>query len=265
MKPGLAALAVFFLPVVSAALGQQIKFIETQEKLTPKERERVTRVMQKALEFHRGHHLFKDTVTLTLTLFEREGEYLDYKYKTTGMQEKSGGFYSPARQELATHRENFRWLQVVIHEAEHHLIYLSQPGCPIWLNEGLAEFFSTGYVRGSRIVFRPRKDWLKEVGKWRRLGHLPPLEDLFAMSHREFMDVTHRTEGSRSYAIAYALVYYLMYNEENRQVLQAVMRDAGQRGIPVEKALDDHYPGGVSRLEHDWYRFLRLPKGNVVF
>lgn len=255
-------LALFLATPLSA---QTIQFDEKVESLSPDERMRITRVIQKALDYHANHFELPDTITLKLLLFANRQDYLEHQYQHSNLRGNFAGFYSPSRQEIASYRDTFQWLQTVIHEAAHHLMFLGFPQCPIWLNEGMAEFISTGYVRGSRIVFRPRKGWLRDVGKWRRLGQLPNLDDFFATSHEEFNHMSVRTQGSRSYAIAYALVFFLMSTPENRTVLSDALREARKGDGTIEAALENHYPGGLSRLEYDWYRFLRLPKSDIVF
>lgn len=250
---------------VSSLSAQEIKFVEKEERLNGDERIRVTKVIQKAIDYHSDHFDMPSSVTLNLTLFSNKRDYLDYQYRVSNLRGDFAGFYSPRNQEIATYRNSNRWMQTLIHEAAHHLMHLGYPACPIWLNEGMAEFISTGYVRGSRIVFRPRKGWLSDVGKWRRLGQLPNLEDFFETSYSEFNHMSIRTQGSRSYAIAYSLVYYLMSSAKNREILSDALRDARQGEETIEDALDDHYPGGLSRLEYDWYRFLRRPKSDIVF
>jgi tetratricopeptide (TPR) repeat protein len=102
---------------------------------------------------------------------------------------------------------------VVYHEYTHALLHLNFNGLPLWLDEGLAEFFGnstlgekesrTGTVSADTVNFL-------------RQNQLIPIETLLEVDHTS----RYYNEANRAsvfYAESWALVHYLMMNPEARQ------------------------------------------------
>src|SRR5438552_6591501 len=102
---------------------------------------------------------------------------------------------------------------VIYHEYTHALLHLNFSGLPLWLDEGLAEFFGnsslgekesrTGTVDADTLAF------LQE-------NRLIPIEALLQVDHTsKFYNEANR--ASVFYAESWALVHYLMMNPDARQ------------------------------------------------
>ena len=102
---------------------------------------------------------------------------------------------------------------VVYHEYTHALVHLNFSGLPLWLDEGLAEFFGnttlgekesrTGTIDPNTLAFLQQ-------------NRLIPVETLLQVDHTS----PYYNEANRAsvfYAESWALVHYLMMNEEARQ------------------------------------------------
>jgi tetratricopeptide (TPR) repeat protein len=102
---------------------------------------------------------------------------------------------------------------VVYHEYTHVLVHLNFSGLPLWLDEGLAEFFGnttlgekesqTGTIDANTLAFL-------------RQSQLIPVETLLQVDHTS----PYYNEANRAsvfYAESWALVHYLMMDEEARQ------------------------------------------------
>lgn len=125
------------------------------------------------------------------------------------------------RNEAAFHRLTQEYYQLLSHEAfhayvENYLFPRAENPVPAWLNEGLAQVFSTGLVEGGRLrigaVHAPSLKRLRaeiKEGKWL------PLADLLAADGQEFLTLHGRAkrESQRSYAYAWGLAYYLVIGE----------------------------------------------------
>jgi hypothetical protein len=97
-------------------------------------------------------------------------------------------------------------LGVVYHEYLHRLLTDSFPGMPLWLNEGLAEFFSTFWTNGYQAeIGAPIADYLDLLRK----SGLIPLDRLLAATPRS-EEYTRATIKPRFHAQAWLLTHYMI-------------------------------------------------------
>ena len=102
----------------------------------------------------------------------------------------------------------YLWRPAVYHEYTHLLMFSRYPGLPLWLHEGIAEYFSTLLIDEGRlrVGFAPEKhlEWLRE--------HAPPLPgQLFTM--REDDPEYHEQERAGAfYAGSWLLTHYLLHD-----------------------------------------------------
>jgi hypothetical protein len=94
------------------------------------------------------------------------------------------------------------------HEVAHGYLHASVPNIPLWLDEGLAEYFEVG--RGRRGVNRMHVDYLngqRAVGRWR--PSLPRLEQLAVAGDMTQLD----------YAEAWLWVHFLLESDAGESSL----------------------------------------------
>jgi hypothetical protein len=122
-------------------------------------------------------------------------------------------------------------LRPVFHEYAHLIVNNVAPDLPVWLNEGLAEYYSTFEIgsNGRTVVFgRAIGSHLQElsVQPWM------PLKDLLATTHGS----PHYNEGSRRdvfYAESWLLVHMLLHGEPDRRpAFTAYTRELGAGAAP---------------------------------
>lgn len=98
---------------------------------------------------------------------------------------------------------------VIYHEYFHFLMRQNFPVLPLWLSEGLAEFWSYGTIRGDRITLgEPSPEHLALLRK----QPLLPLEQLFAADHASPL-YNEEEKAGLFYAQSWLLVHYLMFGE----------------------------------------------------
>ena len=104
--------------------------------------------------------------------------------------------------------------RVVYHELTHHFMRNTVPGLPLWLDEGLAEYYSTFSVRGDEV----RVGYLipDHVVALRRREPLIPLARFFALDQQS-PELTDARRQTRFYAQAWALVHYFLSGGEARR------------------------------------------------
>jgi tetratricopeptide (TPR) repeat protein len=106
-------------------------------------------------------------------------------------------------------------LRPVFHEYAHLVISNVAPRLPVWLNEGLAEYYSTFDMdpRGKSVVFgRIIQEHYYEMGSYR----LMPLETLLATEH-DSPEYNERNRQSLFYAECWLLVHLLFHGEPDRR------------------------------------------------
>jgi hypothetical protein len=115
------------------------------------------------------------------------------------------------------------------HEVAHGYLHSAAPGIPLWLDEGLAEYFEV--PRGYGGLNRPHLDLLSDMathGQWQ-----PNLAKLEQLNDAADMEQIH-------YAEAWAWVYFLLNTEpRKRQVLTDYLAELSVhgRGEPLSNRL----------------------------
>jgi tetratricopeptide (TPR) repeat protein len=144
---------------------------------------------------------------------------------------------------------------VVYHELTHHFMRNTVPGLPLWLDEGLAEYYSTFSVRGDEV----RVGYLipAHVMSLRRREPLIPMERFFALDQQspEFTDARRQ---KRFYAQAWALVHYFLAGGEARRARLDAFLDAIRAGRSAAEAtaiLGSDYPA----MQQEIRSYVRRP------
>lgn len=142
---------------------------------------------------------------------------------------------------------------IVYHEYFHLLINLNLKRIPLWLNEGLAEFYANTDFSGQRI--RIGLPSLRHIDTLRRRRPLP-LEDLLSVD-QDSPIYSERDKSSIFYAHSWALVHYLTMSgtggtRESMVHLIDLLREGVDEREAVRQALGD-----LSRLEEAVNRYIR--------
>lgn len=100
--------------------------------------------------------------------------------------------------------------QVLFHEFTHGILHLNFPAMPVWLDEGIADFYGATEIRSDHVM----------IGKvpWGRLETIRtssflPMETLMRVNHSS----PHYREGDKSgvfYSQSWVFVHYLFMNEQ---------------------------------------------------
>jgi tetratricopeptide (TPR) repeat protein len=142
-------------------------------------------------------------------------------------------------------------LETLFHEALHAWVRRHLPWAPLWLNEGLAEYYSTARIEEDRALLGAVKtrhlDWLDRE-RWM------PLADVVAVpSSSELYHEGDRRGGF--YAESWALAHYLLSEPGRRAGLRRYLEElahGGELAEAFELAFDTTYLG----LEGELVRYL---------
>ena len=157
---------------------------------------------------------------------------------------------------LAPHDDREFTYRVIFHEYTHFLVNRSSPRLPMWLNEGLAEFYSTfnGSEQDSRmIVGRPipaHRMLLREVG-----GLIPLKKFLDSTALPELLRDPRSTQ--RFYAQSWALTHYLLLGDAriHQPKLRAFLA-AMQTGESSDRAFAKAFGDNVDALHAGFQSYL---------
>jgi Tfp pilus assembly protein PilF len=143
--------------------------------------------------------------------------------------------------------------EVVYHEYTHAILNLNFQGTPVWLGEGLAEFFGNSAIRTNYV----------EIGKpsWYHLrvlqeSRLIPIDALLAADH----DSPYYNEADRAsifYAESWAITHYLMIDPEarRRSLLSNFLNAWDASGNQVEAAQNTF--GDLKKFSDAMARYVR--------
>lgn len=148
------------------------------------------------------------------------------------------GIYAPGEDRhfvaLRTDIESSNPYEIVYHEYTHAIMNLNFQGLPVWLGEGLAEFFGNSTIRDRDVeigkIAPPHLQVLQE-------GRLIPIDSLLlADDNSPYYNEQNR--ASVFYAESWAIVHYLLLDPEarKRQLLHTFLSTWDATGNQLEAA-----------------------------
>ncbi len=148
------------------------------------------------------------------------------------------GIYAPGEDRhfvaLRTDIQSDNPYQVVYHEYTHALMNLNFQGLPVWLGEGLAEFFANSTIGDKDVEIGKVAPYHLQV---LQEGRLIPIDSLLqADEHSPYYNEQNRV--SVFYAESWAIVHYLLLDPEarKRQLLHTFLSTWDASGDQVEAA-----------------------------
>jgi hypothetical protein len=167
------------------------------------------------------------------------------------------GFYSTRSHQAVTFvQPTPEWtLEVIRHEASHVISTGILGITPLWLNEGLAVYFSKLSINGQSISTDVHEPALQLARETIQAGYPRTLEDLLDMTDETWRNA----DMENHYALAWSLVFFLMSSAEGKltvsNLLQALSDNYCQT-IDTTALLQNAYPGGVQALQSGFIRWL---------
>ena len=154
-----------------------------------------------------------------------------------------------------------RMIAVISHEVTHALMRHRYKRIPTWLGEGTAEYFEQMKLSGQAIKVPISTYQIKKVKQQFESGSFIDLEQLTQLSQPVFY--AKQSEGDPMYGWSGALVFYLLSSESNRDVFRRLLfhlNDEGEVSTLAKEVFERYYPGGVTFLQRDFYRWLDKEK-----
>jgi hypothetical protein len=191
---------------------------------------------------------------VTVVVFRDERAFAPFRPKTAAGERREGvvGYFLSTREAsymvVAMHRDMRRTFQHLFHEYTHYVVLHNLGRVPWWLNEGLAEYYST-----LRADLPARRSILGEPSPVRLAtlqgGRLLPLRDVLAYDASG--GVAHPPErASALYAQAWALVHYLQHAEAGRHAARVgAYLEAVAAGATVDDAVASAFGMPIEELD----------------
>lgn len=261
---GLRSIALAFLlaPLSGAAASKPDTWVELHSEhfhivsnAKPKDIERAVRKLEEfrhLLSYALPGLRLDSPVPTSVMLFKDDRSYKPYAPLTTeGKVMKADGFMQPGRERmyLAVNLGAMGVERITFHEFIHLVNHLNFDNMPVWLNEGLAEFYSHTEVDGRDFTLG---DW--EPGWWDLLqrSQLVPLEVLTEVTPRS---PYYNDEGKRPlfYAQSWLLMHYWIAADEGKRRPQfarflGLMRQGAPQADALRQAFDTDFVGMNKQL-----------------
>jgi tetratricopeptide (TPR) repeat protein len=180
----------------------------------------------------------KNPLPIRIVLFKSEKEFAPYKPNESGI-----AFYQPGRDaDLIVMYAGGPDL-IAIHEYVHVLISHTGDKIPVWLNEGLADLYSTIEQTGKQVIIGRPPDYRMQL---LRSVNWVPLDQVLRVDH----DSAHYNEKEKAglfYAESWMLVHMLMLTPEFRPKFGELVEKLASGTSSIE-ALEQTYGLPIAKL-----------------
>ncbi|MEX1196347.1 MAG: DUF1570 domain-containing protein [Pseudohongiellaceae bacterium] len=198
-------------------------------------------------------------VEMNVTIFEHRGDFRQHATRTGADRSADAlGYYRLPENAIYTFQQHNdrNTLNTATHEAVHVMVAgLLGPTTPLWLNEGLATYFSTIEVAAQYGVVPPNHSHLALARRSVRTGYPGRLINFLEYDSEQW----HNSNRSVHYALAWALTWFLLETDEGRHAITALMQmkaEAFCEPPDHQLWLARSYPGGIQGLQNDFYGWL---------
>jgi tetratricopeptide (TPR) repeat protein len=209
------------------------------------------------VQFDRIRAFFADHLQLTpppgrlvrLIVFSSAREFRPYRINDAVVAYYRPG---PDRDYIVMHPLGRSSHAVMVHEYVHLILTRAGGRYPLWLNEGLAEYFATLPPAGDAVpVGRLSRTRLRSLESGRRIG----LDRLFTVTHEspEYQTAEH---GGVFYAQSWALTHMLLGDDRYRGGASRFLALV-RAGTPSARAIQEVWNRPLAQVEADLEEYVR--------
>lgn len=195
-------------------------------------------------------------VPITVVVFKNDGAFKPFKPLYNGKPANLSGFFQQSEDEnliaLDMNANEEYPMSLIFHEYTHLLTAYGSSPLPLWLSEGLAEFYSTFDVKKNEVTIgRPLS---RHVFLLRE--KFVPFQTLFSVRH-DSPGYNERDKQGVFYAESWALAHYLMFgNKHARQPQLTQFLGLLASGKNVEQAFNEAFKTGFAEMEKELRRYV---------
>lgn len=194
-----------------------------------------------------------------IVIYGNEATFRSYQRKVAPRLENPIGFYNAANNRISAMAvpSERALLGLITHECSHAVSASNGRYVPIWLNEGLAEYFSRMQLYGLTAEIPVSRHWL---GLLRRRGYQHRAPDL-ADHVNALPPAWQQANGpdNHSYALSWSLVYFLMGSDRGRELIHVLLKRAEASSRPLLDSaamIQRQWPGGLTAFTREWQTWL---------
>ena len=198
---------------------------------------------------------FNSPLPTQIYVFKNDASFAPYKIDHDGKPSNLVGYFVASSEgnyvavDVSAGANSF---MVVYHEYIHYYLGNNVPDVPLWVQEGLAEFYSTFDVRAGRAeIGRPVENHLLYLSQ----SKLIPLNELFEIDTSSSDYNEGRRQGT-FYAQSWALVHYLLTDEQRRDRFGDYVTSIA-RGTDPTEAFQRAFALDYATLEKEIEKYVR--------
>ncbi|MEE4251258.1 MAG: DUF4124 domain-containing protein [Alcanivoracaceae bacterium] len=167
------------------------------------------------------------------------------------------GVYVTATKEVAVWNwaSEERVVQTILHESSHVILAQLAPRAPSWIHEGMAQYVQMLQRRNNAIEIVPYPAAAARIRNWVEGGELVSLRSYLNLPEQRWREMAHNMDAV-PYSIAWGMVYFMMSSPIGQQTLRRILHDMEKSGQwPTADAIDARYPGGLVKMDYDFFRW----------
>ncbi|MGI9107396.1 MAG: tetratricopeptide repeat protein [Pyrinomonadaceae bacterium] len=230
-----------------------------------------------ALKFEQFRHAFlqlfpafglSSPVPTTVIVFKDDKPYKQFRPLSQGKPAEFISYYQSGLDVnyivLSLEHDPANLYLKLFHESVHMLIDSNSRGTPDWLNEGLAQYYSSFEFQGPEHQSKVGKPIARNLHLLRTQSPLP-LETLFAFE-RSSANYNEREKAGIFNAQAWALVHYLVTANKGRRQLQLLrFMELLSAGVPAENSFRRAFHADYRTMEKELKEYILREDYQVKF
>lgn len=210
---------------------------------------------------------YPDDYKVKITIFADKDNFIAYQKKQGKKSLASLAYYSVRFREAVVYWKTYskktddakKMVGIVYHEASHMLLMTKVPRAPLWINEGLAEYFEGLNVFGENRRVYLNKYSQRWLTRWAKKGLPIGLEEYLSLSRSEWYKFDEKIKDCNAgYILGYSLVYFMMSRSNTETILKELLWEFKKQGKKANSVnvVNMHYPGGCERFEQIWHKWI---------
>lgn len=238
--------------------GVNLEIFTEGYRLTQKERYRVEAGINFILGYYKQVFNYSEDVPVKIRIFGKKARFMSYQEGISPLVSEIG-FYSPLYKEAVINgdRSKYEVIATIYHEANHAILTQKAPDLPLWINEGLAEYFERIVPKQDSVTIGHQDSRYLNLMHNLRADELPALSSYLSLWDGAWeRNAQAQDEDARS--IAWSVVHYLMSTREGQETVIEILREKnGNPSISSIDIINRNYPGGLDELEENWRKYLK--------
>ena len=227
-------------------------------RLNREERNQIAAGINFILGYYKQIFNYGEDVPVKIRVFGKKARFMSYQEEISPFVSEVG-FYSARYNEAVINgeRDKDEVIATIYHEANHAILTEKAPEVPLWINEGLAEYFERIVPKNDSVTIGHQDRRQFNLAQSLTAGNLPELSSYLSSWEGPWKQ-NPQAEDEDKRSIAWSLVHYLMSTEKGQETVIEILREKKQN--PTLSSIDiinKNYPGGLEELEVNWRSYLK--------